>query len=359
VATLPGACTALLAYCRAGFEKEAASELSAHANRLAVAGYVKAKAGAAYVLFVAADAAGLGTLAEGLRFEDLVFCRQILFAGDLSGDLPVADRATPLVARVKDFGQHFSALVVEMPDTNEGKALSSFCKAFTARFEEKARKAGIFLDARRAAPRLHLFFLSGIAAYVGISHPANSSPWPSGIARVRVAKGAPSRSAGKLAEAFMVFIGNDAMARRVAPGMTAVDLGAAPGGWSSILARNNLTVVAVDNGDIDQALLDTGQVKHRRMDGFDYRPAKAVDWMVCDMVEKPALVAALVAKWAGNRWCRECIFNLKLPMKKRYEELDLCRARIAGKLEGLDYELRFRHLYHDREEVTGHLRLLG
>jgi 23S rRNA (cytidine2498-2'-O)-methyltransferase len=359
VAAFPGACTALLAYCRAGFEKEVASELSAHASRLGVAGYIKAKADAAYVLFIPNEAAELEKFSEAVRYEDLVFCRQLLFAGDLSGDLPIADRATPLAARVKDFGQHFSALVVEMPDTNEGKALSSFCKAFTGRFEEKAKKAGIYLDARRAAPRLHLFFLSGIAAYVAISHGDNSSPWPMGIARVRVPKGAPSRSAGKLSEAFMVFIGNDAMARRVAPGMTAVDLGAAPGGWSWILARNSLTVIAVDNGEIDQALLDTGQVKHRRMDGFDFKPAKAVDWMVCDMVEKPALVANLVAKWIGNRWCRECIFNLKLPMKKRYEEVDLCRGRIAAKLEGLDYELRFRHLYHDREEVTGHLRLLG
>jgi len=359
VAALPSACTALLAYCRAGFEGEVASELSAHANRLGVSGYIKARGDAAFALFVPNDPAELEKLSEGMRYEEMVFCRQLLFVGDISGDLPIADRATPLVARVKDFGQHFSALVVEMPDTNDGKSLSSFCKAFTGRFEEKAGKAGIFLDARRAAPRLHLFFLSGIAAYVGISHPANSSPWPMGIARVRVPKGAPSRSAGKLSEAFMAFIGNDAMAKRVAPGMTAVDLGAAPGGWSWILARNHLSVVAVDNGDIDQALLDTGQVKHRRMDGFDYKPAKAVDWMVCDMVEKPALVANLVAKWTGNRWCRECIFNLKLPMKKRYEEVELCRGRIAQGLEGMAFELRFKHLYHDREEVTGHLRLLG
>lgn len=38
-------------------------------------------------------------------------------------------------------------------------------------------------------------------------------------------------------------------------------------------------------------------------------------WMVCDMVEKPAKVAALMAQWLVNGWCRETIFNLKLPMK--------------------------------------------
>lgn len=37
--------------------------------------------------------------------------------------------------------------------------------------------------------------------------------------------------------------------------------------------------------------------------------------MVCDMVGKPAKVAALMAQWLVNGWCRETIFNLKLPMK--------------------------------------------
>ncbi len=39
------------------------------------------------------------------------------------------------------------------------------------------------------------------------------------------------------------------------------------------------------------------------------------------MVEKPAKVTALMAQWLVNGWCRETIFNLKLPMKnamKRY-----------------------------------------
>ncbi|MDI5035969.1 FAD-dependent 2-octaprenylphenol hydroxylase, partial [Salmonella enterica subsp. enterica serovar Montevideo] len=37
--------------------------------------------------------------------------------------------------------------------------------------------------------------------------------------------------------------------------------------------------------------------------------------------EKPAKVTALMAQWLVNGWCRETIFNLKLPMKKRYEEV--------------------------------------
>lgn len=55
--------------------------------------------------------------------------------------------------------------------------------------------------------------------------------------------------------------------------------------------------------------------------------------MVCDMVEKPAKVAALMASWLVNGWCRETIFNLKLPMKKRYEEVSQNLAYIQQQLD--------------------------
>ena len=51
------------------------------------------------------------------------------------------------------------------------------------------------------------------------------------------------------------------------------------------------------------------------------------------------------------------LFNLKLPMKKRYEELRLCREAIARALGERPYSLRIKQLYHDREEVTVYLHL--
>ncbi len=51
------------------------------------------------------------------------------------------------------------------------------------------------------------------------------------------------------------------------------------------------------------------------------------------MVEKPAKVAALMAQWLVNGWCRETIFNLKLPMKKRYEEVSQNLAYIQAQLD--------------------------
>jgi 23S rRNA (cytidine2498-2'-O)-methyltransferase len=106
---------------------------------------------------------------------------------------------------------------------------------------------------------------------------------------------------------------------------------------------------------MDAALMDSGQVKHRRDDGFHYRPPEPVDFMVCDMVESPSRIARLVAKWIAEGWCRETIFNLKLPMKKRWEELERCRGIIGDALGGEGYCLRMKQLYHDREEVTAYL----
>ena len=96
-------------------------------------------------------------------------------------------------------------------------------------------------------------------------------------------------------------------------------------------------------------------MKHRREDGFRFRPPDPVDWMVCDMVESPSRVCALAARWVAEGWCREAIFNLKLPMKKRWEEVQRARAIVDEALAGAPYRLRMKHLYHDREEITAWL----
>jgi 23S rRNA (cytidine2498-2'-O)-methyltransferase len=81
--------------------------------------------------------------------------------------------------------------------------------------------------------------------------------------------------------------------------------------------------------------------------------------MVCDMVEQPARVAKLAAEWIAQGRCRYAIFNLKLPMKRRLEEIEQCRAIIAGQLKRRGHHLlRIKQLYHDREEVTALLTLL-
>lgn len=344
----------LLLYCRAGFEKECAQEISAAAAEQGVEGFVKARPDSGFAVFNPHEEESGAQLARSLEFRRLVFARQMVRAGDLLA-LSEGDRVTPIVAAAKALGSRFAALWIEMPDTNDGKSLSSLTRPLTPHLEKALRKAGVAFDDESAAERLHVFFVGGLACHVGVATVGNSSSWPMGIPRLRMPSGAPSRSTMKLAEALMEFLDEKERATRLAPGMTAIDLGASPGGWTWQLVQRGMMVIAVDNGPMDAALLETGQVKHRRDDGFHYRPAEPVDWMVCDMVESPSKIARLAAKWIAGDWCSQTVFNLKLPMKKRWEEVLRCREIVDEALGGGGYYLRIRHLYHDREEVTAYL----
>lgn len=172
---------------------------------------------------------------------------------------------------------------------------------------------------------------------------------------------APSRSTLKLDEAFIHFIPKEAHETRLRSGMNAVDLGACPGGWTYQLVRRGMMVSAIDNGPMNDKLMETGQVKHFRADGFRWEPPrKNIYWLVCDMVEKPSRVAELIEAWAINGWFREAIFNLKLPMKSRFKEVSQILATMDEILRenGVeDFAINCKHLYHDRDEVTVHLWL--
>ena len=349
----------LLLYCRPGFEKECAQEINQHAGAAGVAGYVKTKPDSGWLLYVPHEDSGAARLRQQLRFADFVFPRQIVHCAVLAEALPPTDRAAPLADCAAGFGLRFSGVVLETADTNEAKELSAFCRKFQPHMEKALRTRKLLADDSRA-PRLHVFFIDSATAWLGIADPDNSSPWPMGIPRLKAVHGAPSRSAQKLAEALQVFLSPAERADRLHVGITGVDLGAAPGGWTWVLVRNGLQVIAIDNGKLNEAVMATGQVEHLRADGLTWRPRRPVHWLVCDMAEKPARVAALMADWLAEGHCSEIIFNLKLPMKKRYEEVEYCRALIEERLNEarISHVLGFRQLYHDREEVTGHLRLI-
>jgi len=201
-----------------------------------------------------------------------------------------------------------------------------------------------------------VLFADGAHVFVGTSTLPWGSPWPMGIPRLKMPPGAPSRSALKLAEAFLGFLGPETETL-LRPAMHAVDLGAAPGGWTWQLAHRGLKVVAVDNGPLKGEVAADSLVTHLRTDGLSYRPRRAVDWLVCDIADQPARIASLVARWIAYGDARRAIFNLKLPMKKRWDEVERCRDIIAETLEraGIAHRLALRQLYHDREEVTGYL----
>ncbi|MBS0193147.1 MAG: 23S rRNA (cytidine(2498)-2'-O)-methyltransferase RlmM [Proteobacteria bacterium] len=338
----------LLCWCRAGFEPELAAELGERAALAGFAGYARAERGSGHVEYLGVDGAALS---RALPLSNLIFARQKLSLLAELRDLDSTDRISPIFDALAGRGR-YGDVWVEHPDSDAGKPLAGLARAFGNALRPALRKRGLLTE--KASPklrRLHVCFLAGNHALLAVADPADAAAWPLGIPRLRMLADAPSRSALKLEEALLALLTDDERQRFVQPGMTAVDLGAAPGGWSWVLARQHLRVTAIDNGPLAASALATGLIEHVRADGFHWQPPKPVDWLVCDMVESPRKVAARIAQWFAQGWCRRAIFNLKLPMKKRWDETKLCfdllREQAGGTLE-----LRARQLYHDREEIT-------
>ena len=341
----------VLLYCRPGFEKDCAGEITDLASARGFYGYVRMQPSQGFVVFVMEEKSAGEQLIEALQFSDLIFARQIIAVNDaVSMDTGARVEALLDAAKQLPLAQD---LWIETPDTNEGKALAGLIKKLEKPLRLGWKKASL-LRTKAVGVRHHLFLVDGDLAFLGVSYVKCRSEFPLGIRRLRFPAKAPSRSTLKLEEAMHEFVPAKKWPVLLREGMTAVDLGAAPGGWTYQLVERGMRVIAIDNGPMGELLMETGLVDHQKADGFKYQPPKQVDWLVCDMVEKPQMVTELMAKWLGSGWTRRSIFNLKLPMKKRYQEVSTCLAMLTAELDkaGRQYEIQAKHLYHDREEIT-------
>jgi 23S rRNA (cytidine2498-2'-O)-methyltransferase len=344
--------SSLLLYCRPGFEVECASEIQELAGHVSADTRYEPRCG--YVLFMPADNTVAAELHKRLAFSNLVFTRQWFVVCAFLKELPRGDRIAPLLDSARTLGQRYHEVFIETPDSESSKPLLPLCKALQVPLQKGLQADKLLDTSANTSTRLHVCFFTTDYAAIGYANLHNSSPWPMGIPRLRRLRDAPSRSAQKLEEALLVLLRDEQRQGLLQAGMQAVDLGAAPGGWSWIMARHGIRVLAIDNGQLSAGAMATGLIEHIRADGFSYRPNKPVDWLLCDMVEQPSRIAELIGQWFVRGLCRHAIFNLKLPMKKRYQEYKLCLKTLRGMLAqtGLNYQLKGRQLYHDRDEIT-------
>lgn len=356
----------LALYCRSGFEKETAGEITDKAAQLGVFGFVNSKENSGYIIFECYQAGDADRLARELKFKQLIFARQMIVVGDVLQDLPVEDRISPILAQYQALNpRHSSDIFVETPDTNEAKELLTFCRKFTVPLRNSLKKQGWLTKSEhtKGSISLHILFVRPGCCHVGYAYNDNKSPFFMGIPRLKFPAEAPSRSTLKLEEAILTFIPEAEEKKRFTDEMTGVDLGACPGGWTYQLVKRGVFVYAVDHGKMATSLHETGRIEHCPEDGFKFQPPKrkTIDWLVCDMVEQPMRISKLIGKWLINGWCRETIFNLKLPMRKRYQEVQLCLTYLEEELEkqGFWFKIQARHLYHDREEITVHIAVMG
>ena len=189
--------------------------------------------------------------------------------------------------------------------------------------------------------------------YVGISLAKdNLSDWPGGARHFAQTSEQISRSEFKLLEALEVF------------GVTlpskgwALDLGAAPGGWTRLLLEAGMSVVAVDPANLDSGLAGHHRLEHYR--GYAelfleeaIKRGRKFDAITNDMrMDARDAARLLVDARACLRIDGFIISVLKLPHAT--PEIDpLKNFREALRLLNKHFDIvQARQLFHNRQEVT-------
>ncbi|WP_376794275.1 SAM-dependent methyltransferase [Thermogemmatispora sp.] len=198
--------------------------------------------------------------------------------------------------------------------------------------------------------------LTAERGFVGISlAEENLSSWPGGERHFARLPEQISRSELKLLEALEVFH------LTLPEEGEALDLGAAPGGWTRILLQAGLHVVAVDPAALAPALqeLPPSRLEHRRCPAEVYlaavtpRQARRFAVITNDMRMDARDAARLLVRAA--ELLREDGFVLsvlKLPhATKRIQPLPVLREAL-GILQGTYAIVQARQLFHNRQEVT-------
>lgn len=186
--------------------------------------------------------------------------------------------------------------------------------------------------------------------FLGLS-PAvyNLSDWAGGKRRFAREREQISRAEFKLLEALEVF--DVPLPERG----VALDLGAAPGGWTRVLRQKGQYVTAVDPGRLHRRLEEDPNVRHQRMTAEEYLEAgpDQFDLILNDMRLDARDSARLMVAYAPALYRHgRAIMTLKLPEENREAVID----HAFNILDGAYERLGARHLFHNRSEITVYLR---
>ncbi|VAW30737.1 23S rRNA (cytidine(2498)-2'-O)-methyltransferase [hydrothermal vent metagenome] len=215
--------------------------------------------------------------------------------------------------------------------------------------DQLAAASGVPLDVRAPFQILSVV-LAGDEAYLGLSLAVNNlSDWAGGVRRFAREPEQISRAEFKLLEALESFkIELPSRGR-------ALDLGAAPGGWTRVLRQKEQYVTAVDPAWLHPTLQTDKGVRHLRLTAEDYleRYPDSYDVIVNDMRLDARDSARLMVAYGRYLYPHGlAIITLKLPEKKYHAALDhaLNILRRSYTIAGA------RQLFHNRSEVTVYLK---
>jgi len=258
---------------------------------------------------------------------------------------PTVEAVSPLAERLAP-GLSWSVQTRFVGPAWEGLKAYDVNDALAARIADPAAARGCAYD-RKSPEQVISLSLTPTRVLAGASATrANLSSWPGGMARYAGGDDALSRAKKKLMEALDVFdIALPDSGR-------AVDLGAAPGGWTQFLLEKGLAVVAVDPAELDPRLAGE-RLTHFRgtAERFFSGGGERVDLLTSDMRMDARDAARLLVGAAGMlKQGGQMISTLKLPERGFIPVLDAALEILAQR-----FTVRARHLFHNRSEVTTHL----
>ncbi|GAB6990074.1 SAM-dependent methyltransferase [Paenibacillus pini] len=189
-------------------------------------------------------------------------------------------------------------------------------------------------------------FAAGNILYAGISKPQNNlSDWSGGAVRFQREDGQISRAKFKLLEAERSF-GIDFQSFR-----KALDIGAAPGGWTSFLLERGLQVTAVDPALMHESLVSNPALKILRKNASEVKfRDHEFDLLVCDMSWSPKQMVRLVTELLpALRTGGTAIITVKLMHKKPMALIN----DVISSFEHVDMQVQSaKQLFHNRDEIT-------
>lgn len=187
-------------------------------------------------------------------------------------------------------------------------------------------------------------------AFVGLSPTAyNLSDWAGGVRRFAHRPEQISRAEFKLLEALEQF------RLPLPPGGHALDLGAAPGGWTRILRQMGQWVTAVDPAGLHPSLAADSHIRPLRQTAEAYLASKPdqFDLILNDMRLDARDSGRIMVQYAPHLYPHgAALMTLKLPEQKREQVID----HTFNILRPAYTIAAARHLFHNRSEITLYLK---
>jgi len=181
--------------------------------------------------------------------------------------------------------------------------------------------------------------------YIGFATPAQMlSDWPGGAVRFQREENQISRAKFKLLEAERTFGLHYEQFRH------ALDVGAAPGGWTSLLLERGLQVTAIDPANMHELLRNHPNLVHHKKNASDVTlQSHHYDLLVCDMSWSPMLMSKLVLDLEyALKDGAVAVITIKLMHKKPLQTI----REVIERLEQKFSLLKAKQLFHNREEIT-------